>query len=72
MDSKLREEGRALMFRRPIRNLRSSTQDRFCDVIIDDGKASLEVKNSKKQVIKIPWEDVEYQVRIAKEEDASN
>lgn len=43
------------MFRRPIRNLRSSTQDRFCDVIIDKGEAFLEVKNSRKRVIKIPW-----------------
>jgi|LSQX01.3.fsa_nt_gb hypothetical protein len=58
------------MFRRPIRNLRSSTQDRFCDVIIDKGEAFLEVKNSRKRVIKIPWTDVKNQVRIAKEEEA--
>lgn len=60
------------MFRRVIRNIRSENQDRFCDVIIEQGEAYLEVKNSRRQVIKIPWSDVKYQVQIAEEEEAKN
>jgi hypothetical protein len=41
-------------------------------VIIEQGEAYLEVKNSRRQVIKIPWSDVKYQVQIAEEEEAKN
>lgn len=52
------------MVRRPIRNLHSNLQNppRVFDVIIDDdGKTYLEVKTGK-SLIRIPWNDVVFQV----------
>lgn len=52
----------------PIRNLHSNKQvpPRFCDVVIDDGNIFLEKKIDKNKYEKIPWEDVVYQVEVAK------
>lgn len=52
----------------PIRNLHSDKQvsPRFCDVVIDNGKVFLEKKTYKNKYEKIPWEDVVYQVEVAK------
>jgi hypothetical protein len=56
------------MIKKPIRNLHSDklTPPRFCDVIIDGDKIYLEQKKDKNIFIKIPWEDVVYQVECAK------
>ena len=57
------------MKQRAILNLHSDKQHppRFCDVVVDDqGNIEL-VKKDKDQYEKIPWNDVVYQVGIAKE-----
>ena len=56
------------MIKKPIRNLHidKPTPPRFCDVIIEDNKVSLEQKRDKNKYEKIPWEDVVYQVEAAK------
>lgn len=56
------------MTKTAIRNLHSDKPipPRFCDVVIEDGKIFLEKKTDKKQLEKIPWEDVVYQVETAK------
>jgi hypothetical protein len=53
--------------RHSIRNYKDNKQipSRFCDVIIENGRADLEVKNSKKELIRIAWEDVKEQVDAA-------
>jgi len=35
---------------------------RFCDVIIENGNVDLEVKNSKKELVRIAWDDMKKQV----------
>ena len=52
----------------PIRNLRSDKQvpPRFCDVVFVIGEVILEKKTDKNKYEKIPWEDVVYQVEVAK------
>ena len=59
------------MIRRPIRNLHSNRQmpPRFCDVVIEGDKVYLEQKKDKDNYVKIPWEDVVYQVEAAKSEE---
>lgn len=56
------------IYRRHIRNLHDGTPDgqRVCDVVIEGGKVMIELKSSKRQIIRIPWEDVVTQVDIAK------
>ncbi len=58
------------MVKRPIRDLHSDRQmpPRFCDVVIEDDKIYLEYKKDKNKYVKIPWEDVVYQVEAAKED----
>lgn len=55
-------------FRRHIRNLHDGTPDgqRVFDAVIEGGKVMIELKSSKRQIIRIPWEDVVNQVDIAK------
>lgn len=54
--------------RKPILNLHSDKTHppRCCDVIIDKTGVNLEMKLDKDKYEKIPWEDVVYQVEIAK------
>lgn len=54
--------------RKPIRDLHSNkpVQPRFCDVVIEGDKVYLEQKRDKNKYEKILWEDVVYQVEIAK------
>ena len=65
------------MVKRPIRNLRctKTTQTRFCDVIVDEDGVFLEQKKKDKknqtQFERIPWDDVVYQVEIAKQVKAA-
>lgn len=53
--------------RHPIRNYKVNKQipSRFCDVIIENGHVDLEVKNSKKELVRIAWDDVKKQVAEA-------
>jgi len=53
--------------RHPIRNYEEKKQipSRFCDVIIENGRVDLEVKNSKKELVRIAWDDVKKQVAEA-------
>jgi hypothetical protein len=52
-----------VMKRVAIRNYGSldPNPQRFCDAVYEDGELYLEKKENKKYV-KIPWEDVKYQV----------
>ncbi len=54
--------------RRAIVNLHSDKQHppRFCDVIVDGQDVLLEVKKDKDRYESIPWEDVVYQVEVAR------
>lgn len=61
-----------MQFRRPIRDLRSETQQVFCYVVIEDGVSFLEVKNSRKKTIKVPLSDIEQQIKIAQSEASNN
>ena len=61
--------GRNKMIKRPVRNLHSDLQTppRIFDVIVeDDNRVYLEQK-SKDKYLRIPWDDVVYQVEAAKE-----
>lgn len=40
---------------------------RFCDVIVEGEKVTLEVKQDKNKIETIPWDDLVYQVKAAKE-----
>jgi len=55
-------------FRRHIRNLHDGTPDgqRVFDAVVEGSKVMLEIKSSKREIIRIPWEDVVTQVDIAK------
>ena len=57
------------MMRRQILNLHSSKPQppRFCDVIVEGEKVTLEVKQDKNKIETIPWDDLVYQVKAAKE-----
>lgn len=53
--------------RQPIRDLRNQ-QDfpgRFCDLVIEGGCVTLEVKSKKPICRTISWEDLKYQVEAA-------
>ncbi len=56
------------MVRKTILNLRSTKPQppRFCDVIVDGDEVTLEVKMDKDKVETINWDDLEYQVQVAK------
>lgn len=56
------------MVRKTILNLRSTKPQppRFCDVIVDGDEVTLEVKVDKDKVETINWDDLEYQVQVAK------
>lgn len=58
------------MVKRAIRDLHSESQTppRFCDVVIEGDKIYLVYKKDKNKYVKIPWEDVVYQVEAAKED----
>lgn len=60
------------MIKRPIRNLHSDmqTQTRFCDVVIDGDNVYLEQKKEKNTYVTISWDDVVYQVEVAKNKAA--
>lgn len=53
--------------RHSIRNFKEKKQipSRFCDVIIENGRVDLEVKNTKKELVRISWDDVKKQVAEA-------
>ena len=55
--------------RKAILNLHSTkpTAPRFCDVIVEGESITLEVKQDKDKVETIPWDDLVYQVKVAKE-----
>ncbi|WP_054740720.1 hypothetical protein [Cellulosilyticum ruminicola] len=55
--------------RKSILNLRSDKQQapRFCDVIVEGENVTLEVKQDKDKVETINWNDLVYQVQVAKE-----
>ena len=57
-----------MIIKKPVRNLHSdkSVQPRVFDVVIDGDKIELEVKIDKNKFERISWEDVTYQVNIAK------
>lgn len=61
-----------MQYRRPIRNLRGKNQDIFCYVVIEEGESFLEVKNSRKKIIKVHLNDIEQQVKIAQSEASKN
>ena len=42
------------------------TPQRVFDVVVEGNKVDLEIKNDKKKIVKIPWDDVVYQVEAAK------
>lgn len=54
--------------RKPIRNLRSDKDmpPRVFDAVIEGDKVYLEVKFNRKRFERIPWDDVVYQVELAK------
>ncbi len=56
------------MLRKAIRDLQSDspTPPRFCDVVVDGDEVYLEQKKGKNKYITISWEDIVYQVDIAK------
>jgi hypothetical protein len=55
--------------RKPILNLRStkSQAPRFCDVIVEGESVTLEVKQDRDKVETIDWDDLVYQVKVARE-----
>lgn len=54
--------------RKHIRNLHDGTEngERVFDAIVRGEEVTLELKNSKKQLVRIPWDDVVTQVDAAK------
>ncbi len=55
--------------RSQILNLHSmkNPKPRFCDVIVENGKVTLEVKKDRDNVETLEWDDLVYQVNAAKE-----
>lgn len=54
--------------RKHIRNLHDGTPDgeRLFDAIVDGEQVTIELKNRKKQLVQVPWEDIVNQVDAAK------
>jgi hypothetical protein len=58
--------------RKHIRNLHDGTEDgeRLFDAIVEEGRVTIELKTSKKQLVQVPWEDIVTQVDAAKHTSA--
>lgn len=58
--------------RKRIRNLHDGTEDgeRLFDAIVEEGRVTIELKTSKKQLVQVPWEDIVTQVDAAKHTSA--
>lgn len=56
------------MNRKHIRNLHDGTEngERLFDAIVEGNKVIIEIKNSKKKLVQVPWEDIVLQVDAAK------
>lgn len=56
------------MNRKHIRNLHDGTEngERLFDAIVEGNKITIEIKNSKKKLIQVPWDDIVLQVDAAK------
>ena len=54
--------------RKHIRNLHDGSEDgeRIFDAIVEEGRVTIELKTSKKQLVQVPWEDILLQVEAAK------
>ena len=54
--------------RKHIRNLHDGSEDgeRIFDAIVEEGRVTIELKSSKKQLVQVPWEDIVTQVNAAK------
>lgn len=54
--------------RKHIRNLHDGSEDgeRIFDAIVEEGRVTIELKTSKKQLGQVPWEDIVPQVNAAK------
>ena len=54
--------------RNHIRNLHDGPEDgeRIFDAIVEEGRVTIELKTSKKQLVQVPWEDIVTQVNAAK------
>jgi hypothetical protein len=54
--------------RKHIRNLHDESEDgeRIFDAIVEEGRVTIELKTSKKQLVQVPWEDIVTQVNAAK------
>lgn len=57
-----------MIIKKPVRNLHSDKPipPRVFDVVIDGDRIDLEIKTKRNILEKIPWEDVIYQVELAK------
>ena len=57
-----------MIIKKPVRNLSSNkaVAPRVFDVVIDGDRIALEVKINKDKFERIPWDDVIYQVEVAK------
>lgn len=55
-------------FRKHIRNLHDGTEngERIFDAIYEDDHVTIELKNSKKELVLVPWEDIKFQVEAFK------
>lgn len=55
-------------WRKHIRNLHDGSEDgeRIFDAIVEEGRVTIELKTSKKQLVQVPWEDIVTQVDAAK------
>lgn len=54
--------------RKHIRNLHDGSEDGegIFDAIVEEGRVTIELKTSKKQLVQVPWEDIVTQVDAAK------
>lgn len=57
--------------RKHIRNLHDGSEDgeRIFDAIVEEGRVTIELKTSKKQLVRVPWEDIVTQVEATKHSD---
>ena len=68
IQTKIEGEENMGIVRKHIRNLHDGTADgeRLFDAIVDGEQVTIELKNSKKQLVQVPWEDIVTQVDAAK------
>lgn len=54
--------------RKHIRNMHDGSEDgeRIFDAIVEEGRVTIELKTSRKQLVQVPWEDIVTQVNAAK------